>query len=328
MPRHVFRVAAVLLVAPVRVAAQSTRRPYLPDAATVAITGIIHGSIPPTVCFARGANGIVVQAFEETTAPGESADGSLGSSGTFELEMETACVAPFFQALFAHEPLSTRVTFTGSALRAPYSITLEDARLTHVDLGLMSAGGRALPLVAIGLTAAHVVTGDTSGSITQAGSVERPRAHGFRASTWPSTGTSDADAWLRRGVDAVMHLSATTQPATDEISHILHFRLLVASAASRSNTAAVRILLDSVVPADALQARSDPERLDSRALLNQAVLLVNGQDGTTGITVWLKGARITHTASRARSGATASFAISAATLTITDISSGRTASTP
>ena len=133
---------------------------------------------------------------------------------------------------------------------------------------------------------------------------------------------------MRRGVDAAMHLAATTQRATDETSHIRSFRLSVTSAVPRSNTAAVRILLDSVVQADALHAGPDPGRLGSRALLNQAVLLVNGQDGTTGITVWLKGAHVALFDSRGRDRAVASLSISAASLTITDISSGRTASTP
>jgi len=323
--RHASWVAAMLLAAPVRVAAQSSRRSNVADAAVVSITGNIHGSIPPAACFERGKDGIAVEAFDETT--GHSESGSHASSASFELEMGTGCVAPFFQALFAREHLSARVTFTGSALRAPYSMTLEDARLTHVDLGLVSTGGRSRIVVAIGLSTPHVVLGDTSGSIIQAASVERPRARAFRASAPRAAGMGNADAWMRRGVDAAMHL-ATNQPATDETSHIRHFRLSVESTVARNNTAAVRIRLDSVLQRDMAEARPDSEQLDRHALLNQATLLVNGQDGTTGITVWLKGAQITHPGSRGDGRRTTSLAISAASLTITDISSGRTASTP
>lgn len=247
--------------------------------------------------------------------------------------METACVAPFFQALIAHERLSTRVTFTGHALRSPFSITLEDARVTHVDLGLVApSAGRLLPLVTVGISASHVVVGDTSGSIVQAGTAERARVHAFRASSPPTTSANIVEAWTRRGVDAAIHL-ATSQPTRDETFHIRRFHLSAAWASSRAGSGAVRILLDSAVWGDTNPTRSGVGWLESHTLLNQAVLLLNAQDGTTGITIWLKGAEGTRSETRGRSPAgtregTITLAIRAAALTVTDIASGRTATMP
>jgi len=323
--RHAPWAAAILFAAAVRPATQTNRRPPLPDAAMVSITGNIHGSIPPAVCSRPGDDGIAVQAFEETSGRDDSS--RVGASGSFELEMETACVAPFFQALFAHERLSTRVTFTGSTLHAPSSITLEDAQLTHVDLRLVSVAGRSRPRVAVGFSAPHVLSTDTSGMIVQTGSAERRRARAFRASAQTSVRATAADAWMQHGVDAALHLAAA-ETAADETSHIRRFHLSVSMPSSRSNAADPRIVLDSVVAVDAAQNKPRSERLGRDTPLRQAILMVNGQDGTTGITIWLKGAQPAHTDARGKRRAGATLAITAASLTITDISSGRTASTP
>jgi hypothetical protein len=63
----------------------------------------------------------------------------------------------------------------------------------------------------------------------------------------------------------------------------------------------------------------------ARAPLTQAVFAVLGPQGAAGITIWLKAAQIT---GDQLSASDETITLSAGQLTITDIGSGRTASTP
>ncbi len=345
-----------------RAGAQTSGRNLQPDAVQVTLSGSVHGALPPAPCTVAGgpAGTVAVGAFDETTASTAPA-----GSGTFELEIATACAAPFYQALFSHEPITAAFVF-GGAQRL--TLSLANARITHVDvigsprttstLGLTLKIGIASTQVTASAPGANVTTGTApsaspttsspaktaavqSGVVVpmtkgasvalSSGPVARIRAPSIHATSTALAAAAPVgagDAWTSHGVIVNAHLVAST-PALDAMfpatgSFLLAVHATV-DAVTGMPTSTFQITLGPLKKAqDAATGQLKSAAL-AHAALTQAIITLVGSGAAPGLTVWLKSAHLTDDALSASSE---SISVAATQLTITDISSGRTASSP
>jgi hypothetical protein len=307
--------------------------------------GTVHGALPPASCTPdQGGHeppSAAVGAFDETTA----AQAPAGS-GTFEILVVSTCAAPFYQALFAHEPITAHFSFVdGTTGQTTLALTLTNARLTHVDLvqGSMSGTGSA-GVLKIGIASTQVAAESAAASpgsaiATPQGStvslaaatVKRLRAPSIHlASTILGGITPGAgETWASGGASSSAHLVSTSPAMDAAFSDLSAFALSVhatVDAVTGMPASSFQITLDPLTKAlDAKTTQLKAAAL-AHATLTQAVVTLTGrQSGTTGITLWLKSAHLT---TDQLSSSTETISISASQMTITDIGSGRTASSP
>ncbi|MFI5228583.1 MAG: hypothetical protein ACHQWU_05915 [Gemmatimonadales bacterium] len=318
------------VVLPAALAAQpatSKKDVALPDRLSATFVGAVHGALPPASCdaslHAQPPGSAAIGAFEETTSA-QSPDGS----GTFEIVVVSTCAAPFYQALFAHEPITAHFSFIdGTTGRTTLALTLANARLTHVDLvqgstlGIGSAG-----MLKIGIASTQVTAGGAAAS-----TLKRLRAPSIHvASTVLVAITPGAgETWASGGASSSAHL-ASISPAMDAtFSDLSAFALTVhatVDAVTGMPTSNFQIALDPLTKAlDAKTTQIKAAALAHATLTQAIVTLMGRQSATAGITLWLKSARLT---TDQLSSSTESITISASRMTITDIGSGRTASSP
>ena len=276
--------------------------------ATATFSGAIHGALPPAACGATGG-GLSLTDFQETT-PASAPNGS----GTFELSFNSTCVAPLYQALFSQEAIAATFDF-GDAERKSSTLSLANARLTHVDVSSARAGAATTMRVTIGIASPRVT----------AATARAPTIHLAGSARNALPGAGGAQAWAARGVGRVsVHLVA--KPSLDAT--------VVASEPSLTVHAAVDAVTGMPTPNfqiayrfTLVQAPRDVVSVTAtRPAMTQTVVTYAGfGTATTGVTLWLKSARV---ASVTTAGPATSISIAATQLTITDIGSGRTASLP
>ncbi len=104
-------------------------------------TGQHLGRFPAANCAQYPQSVLGVVDFAETTPP----DAPAGF-GSFDLQVNAGCVTPFFQALFAREPLTVVTTFVSGDGTPAMTYTMKNVQLARVALATTNARG-ALPAV-------------------------------------------------------------------------------------------------------------------------------------------------------------------------------------
>ena len=299
--------------------------------ATAAITGSVHGVIPPTGCApaAPVGSGSVLSELDETTS-----SSAPSGSGTFELTLPSVCVAPFFQALIAREPLSVQLAFGESTSPTPtLALSLANAKITHVDLSLVQtarpawrthlkiglaaptvtspgSGGAAVanPAAPAGSGSAAAAAAANGGALSTtvkpatvalAGGVTRARAPSLHIAGTALTQLTTAatagagSSWATHGVGGMnVHLAAG---ATDASFFTAGFHLGGRYPVDGSGmpTGNLQLTLDPVVKSQDAKTAQIKAAATSHAILAQAVFSIVGQGGSpAGITVSLRNAQL------------------------------------
>lgn len=353
--------ALVLAVTSAGAGAQGAQKsPQTTSYVRGSLTGAVHGALPPASCAGSGrgsASGqLGIASFEETT----SAQAPAGS-GAFEVTIVSTCAAPFYQALFAREALTGHFSFMNSGGQTTLDLSLANARLTHVDIAPLNAGGTTTILLKVGIASTQVTaaaagaspassTGSTTtgtatptptpGTVTPQGAtlatagvmkrLRAPSIHVAASAIAIAIATLGVgEGWAAGSVVSNVHV-ATATPAMDAMFVDaaplgLSVHTAVDATTGMPTGSSFQILLDPVAkPLDAKTVQIKAAAL-SHAPLTQSVVTLVGGGGTTGITVWLKSA---HLAADDVTSARENISIAATQMTITDIGSGRTASSP
>lgn len=333
--------------------------------ATATFTGSVHGTIPPAGCAPTSpyGPGSAVSDVDETTASSAPA-----GSGTFELTLPSVCVAPFFQALIAREPLSVQLAIGESTSPTPtLTLSLANTKITHADLSLVPVGpGTFVTMLKIGLASPTVTIPGSGGATTAkpagsgssaavgasggalsttvkpaavalAGGAARarvPSLHvaGTALTQLTTSATSGAgSSWAMHGVAGVnVHLVAG---ATDASFYAQGFHLggrytLDGSGMPAGN---LQLTFDPIVKAQDAKTTQIKAAAMAHANLTQAVFSVVGQGGSpAGITISFRNAQLIgdQASTGSNNVATEALQFTVPGLTITDIASGRTAATP
>lgn len=356
-PRAPALTISALVLAVTSVGAQGAQKsPQTTSYLRGSLTGAVHGALPPASCAGsgRGATSgqLDIASFDETT----SAQAPAGS-GAFEVTIVSTCAAPFYQALFAREGLSGHFSFMNSSGQTTLDLSLANARLTHVDIAPLNTGARTTILLKVGIASTQVTaaaavassaspTGSattgtatpTPGTVTPQGAIlatagvmKRLRAPSIHvaASAIAIATPGVGEGWAGGGVASSAHITSTT-PAmdasfVDAATLGLSVHTAVDATTGMPTGSSFQILLDPLAkPLDAKTAQIKAAAL-SHAPLTQSVVTLVGLGGTTGITIWLKSA---HLASDDVTSTRENISIAATQMTITDIGSGRTASSP
>jgi hypothetical protein len=289
------------------------------DGGTVTFVGSVHGSIPPSTCTEGGTPGVRIRSLAETTP-----DGSRHRS--FELQMNSSCVAPLYQALFSRERLEARIVPPSGADRRDAVLVLGDARLTRVELSTAAdERGIRYPLITLELTAARV-----------SGSAPRART-GSRVlySDVSPVPRGAAETWVRDGV-AGTSVRLSGKPSGLDVTFASGDQRIAAAWSVDEQTGLPRDDLHiSIDPIDKSASGDDAavaSAVEDRRELSEAVISFLGRDGAAGIVVWLKRASLAGFDAPAATpyGVRRVGHLSLVTrqLAITDIGSGRTAAFP
>lgn len=287
------------------------------DGGTVLLTGRVHGAIPPATCAEAGASGVRLRSFGEITPDG-------AHHRSFQIQLNSSCVAPLYQALFSRERLEARIVPPGE--RADVAVMLGDAHLTRVELSTAAnERGTRYPLITLELTASHVT-----------GVPRRARANGrLLASDLSPVPQGTAEAWVRNGV-ARTSVRLTGQPSGLDVTFASGDQRIAAAWSVDDQTGLPRDDLHiSVDPIDKAASGDDAavaSAVEDRRELSEAVISFLGRDGAAGIVVWLKRASLAGFNAPAATPygvrGVGHVSLVARQLAITDIGSGRTAAFP
>lgn len=347
----------MLAVAPRSAAAQllrPTNGQSTYSSATATLTGAVHGPLPSASCGVSptGANHAVgLTGIQETTP-----SSAPTASGTFEITLFSTCIAPFYQALFSQEAITSTLTLGGGA--QTLTLSLANARLTHVDVDITSVLPGGLMRVTVGVASPQVtVAGQPSAPTTAqpatksapapvraagvaqsgaatrkiSGNVALASAARLRLPTMqlanpmqPVLPASLGQSWATNGVGTMNIHLVSSSPALDVTASMIKPTLRVHAAVDAITgmpSPSFQIAYDFTI------AQPQPlAALMARPALTQAVATYSGYTThTVGITLWLKSARI---ATASLSAANGTISVAASQLAITDIGSGRTASLP
>ena len=184
----------------------------------VSFTGQQQGRFPAANCSPSSLQGLSgVMDFAETTPANAPA-----GFGSFDVQITAACATPFFQALFAREPMAVVATFVSDDGTPTMTYSMKNAQLTHVTLSSISAGAALVPYVKLSIAAPQVVVAAGGGS----SSVSDPA---------PSSGPSPSTALRKRKVNSSL-LKRVRAPTfhlpLDQLRRVRPLRVSDATAAS------------------------------------------------------------------------------------------------
>lgn len=220
MKLHMWCAALVVVGAAARpssLAAQDRSvQPY--SYVVVSFTGQHQGRFPAANCSPPALQGLAgVADFAETTPANVPA-----GFGSFDVQLGAACATPFFQALFAREPMTVVATFVSADGTPTMTYSMKSAQLTHVTLSTISAGAALVPYLKLSIAAPQVVVAAGGGSP----SVSDPA---------PSSGPSSSTALRRRKANSssLKRVRAPTlHVPLDQLRRVRPIRISGAAAAS------------------------------------------------------------------------------------------------